>query len=157
MNKYESPYRAPPPQQTPRGAKPHFKGPFTCEMACSIALKLGAQKPDHLYAGLLVQSPDADGGDYREIAGGWPRHPVRIVGRSSTHWTIAHPLLFEVPPQDIASLGLFDQPEAGGGRLWFYGALRATLTSNQPESRFEFPAFTVLLKRPPIAAAVFSQ
>ncbi|WP_374390636.1 hypothetical protein [Brevundimonas sp.] len=58
-------------------------------------------------------------------------------------------MLFEVPPRDVASLALFDQPDPGSGQLLFYGALRSTRVHFEPERRFEFPAFGILLKRPP--------
>ncbi|GAD58621.1 hypothetical protein MBEBAB_0871 [Brevundimonas abyssalis TAR-001] len=77
---------------------------------------------------------------------------MRVVGRSSKYLAVDHSLLFDVPPQDIPSLGLFDHPEPGEGQLWFYGALRAIRTQPHPESRYEFPAYGVLLKKPPSAA-----
>lgn len=145
-------WRPPARPVTPPGALPHFRGPYTCEMAFTMPLKLGAEMPSALFAALLTRAPDADGARFQEIEGGWPRHPVAIVGRSSKYLAINHPLLFDVPAQDVACLGLFDDPEPGRGSLWFYGALRAVRTQFQPESRYEFPAFSVLLKRPPTAA-----
>ncbi len=145
-------WRPPAQPKTPPGALPHFRGPYTCEMAFTMPLRLGRAMPDALFAALLTRSPDADGGNYRELEGGWPRHPVRVVGRSSKYLAVDHSLLFDVPPQDIPSLGLFDHPEPGEGQLWFYGALRAIRTQPHPESRYEFPAYGVLLKKPPSAA-----
>lgn len=141
-------WRAPTKQATPPGALPHYRGPFTCEMAGSILMRDGTPLSAHLFAALLAKSPDPDGCNYVEVEGGWPRQPVRIVTRSATHLAISHPVLFEVGPQDIPSLGLFDEPNPGSGRLWCYGALRSSSVGDSPESRFEFPAFGILIKRP---------
>lgn len=141
-------WRAPARQATPPGALPHYRGPFTCEMVGSILMRDGTPPPPQMFAALLAKSPDPDGYNYAEIEGSWPRQPVRIVARSATHLAISHPLVFEVGPQDVPSLGLFDEPDPGSGRLWCYGALRSSSVADRPEDRFEFPAFGVLIKRP---------
>lgn len=147
-------WRAPPKQKTPPGALPHFRGPFTCEMSPAMPLREGAPVPPLMYAALLSQTPDADGYNFVEVEGGWPRHPLKIVGRSATHLAIDHPVLFEVPSQDVASLALFDHPDPGSGALLFYGALRSNKVQSEPERRFEFPTFGILLKRPPGAISI---
>lgn len=152
MSKYETPYRALPRQQTPRGAAPHFASPFTAELTYSVAVRVGAAVPDQLFAALLNQRPDPDGTGAVEVEGGWPRLPVRLVGRSSVHLAICHPLLFDIPAQDIDGLGLFDEPNAGAGRLWFFGGLRSSQTRHHPENRFEFPAYGILVRRPPVTS-----
>lgn len=63
-------WRAPPKQQTPPGALPHFQGPFTCEMASAMPLREGAPVPQLMYAALLSRAPDADGYNFVEIEGG---------------------------------------------------------------------------------------
>lgn len=135
-------------QQTPPGAAPHFKGPYTCEMGFSVAVKVGADLPPQLFAALLARRPDPDGNGHKEIEGNWPRIPVSLVGRSHTHLVIPHALVFEVAPQDIQGVSLFDSVEPGEGVLWCYGGARARLTQHQPERRFEFPAYSVLVRRP---------
>lgn len=105
--------------------------------------------PEHLYAALLAGRPDADGTGYQEAAGGSLRLPVSLISHSSSKLVIPHSLIFELEPQEVESLALFDSPEPSTGDLFFYGAPRAVRTQFRLESQYEFPAFSVLVKRPP--------
>ncbi|MBC1183990.1 hypothetical protein HF680_15210 [Brevundimonas sp. WCHBH090558] len=125
---------------------PWMTNPFTAVMSPTAAVKRAGAYSCPVYLGLLVQLPDPDGvGAVELIHAQYLRQLVELAPRSTNHFTIPRPVMFDLhgcPP--VVGTALYD-PE---GTLESYGVLCSSRISKRPATTVEFASHQLLIKKP---------
>jgi hypothetical protein len=120
-------------------------GPFASTMAPTALQRQSANNPTDLFLALLVRPPNADGLEYEELTSeNYQRQPLLVGNFNARFFAGQNRVRFDVSDgANVAHVGAFDL----AGRLRFYGFLSGARQASTPAQEFEFPPFSLMLKK----------
>ncbi|MBL0946831.1 hypothetical protein [Brevundimonas sp.] len=133
----------------PHGHLQYLAGSLHADLSMAISLRVGAEVPASLFAGLLSRGADPDGHGYEEVvAAGYLRQTVGLAPAGLTRMAVPHPVTFEASQPLLAThIAIFSA--VSEGELLWSGALRGVRYERQPSSRVYLPAFMLTVAKPP--------